>query len=84
MAPPRSRPAPDDSKSEASSTKDKSATGISSTSNGKGRRGPANPASGSTLRDVAITGTNGGPLTTPAIEAPTGVSAKAPSACEAY
>ncbi|CZR62394.1 related to SAP30 Subunit of the histone deacetylase B complex [Phialocephala subalpina] len=66
MAPPRSRPPPDDSRSEASSTKEKVGTNTTTNPNGKGRRvaGTANGAS--SLRDVVTAGpsTAGGPSST--------------------
>jgi hypothetical protein len=52
MAPPRSKPPPDDSRSEASSTKEKAGTSTSNPVNGKNRRVAGNAAGGSTLRDV--------------------------------
>lgn len=64
MAPPRSRPPPDDSKSEASSTKEKAGPSASNAVNGKGRRVAGNPTGGSSLRDVVTAGTSGGAVTT--------------------
>lgn len=60
MPPPRSRPQPDDSRSEASSTKEKAGISSSLTAiNGKGRR-VGNPAvTGSSLRDVVTAGPSG-------------------------
>jgi len=76
MAPPRSRPPPDDSKSEASSTKERAAPSTTNAVNGKGRRVTGNPVGGSSLRDVVSSGTTGGVVTTPAAETTPGVSAK--------
>jgi len=59
MPPPRSRPPPDDSRSEASSTKEKVGTATTTGPNGKGRRIAGNPAGGSSLRDVVTAGPNG-------------------------
>lgn len=59
MAPPRSKPPPDDSKSEASSTKEKAGTSASSAVNGKGRRAVGNLAGSSSLRDVTSAGAGG-------------------------
>lgn len=55
MAPSRPRPQQDDSRSEASSTKEKIGTSSSSAGNGKGRR-PGNTAPASSLRDVVTAG----------------------------
>jgi len=66
MAPPRSRPPPDDSRSEASSTREKAGTNTTTTLNGKGRRVTGNATGGSLLRDVVTAGPNavGGPSST--------------------
>lgn len=56
MAPPRSRPPPDDSRSEASSTKEKVGTNLTSNVNGKGRRVAGNTTGASSLRDVVTAG----------------------------
>lgn len=58
MPPPRSRPQPDDSRSEASSTKEKVGTTTTSVLNGKGRRLGSNAVTGSSLRDVVTAGQN--------------------------
>lgn len=61
MAPPRSRPQPaDDSRSEASSTKEKIGASSANTVNGKNRRVAGTTASGSSLRDVVTAGSSGG------------------------
>jgi len=57
MPPPRSRPQPEDSRSEASSTKEKVHPTTVSTVNGK-RRAGANATAGSSLRDVITAGQN--------------------------
>jgi len=59
MAPPRSKPQPDDSRSEASSTKEKPVTSTTNATNGKGRRVAGNAAGGSSLRDVVTAGSSG-------------------------
>ncbi len=59
MAPPRSKPPPDDSRSEASSTKEKAGTSTLNPVNGKNRRVAGNAAGGSTLRDVVNAGPSG-------------------------
>lgn len=59
MPPPRSRPQPDDSRSEASSTKDKINTSTGAAINGKGRRVANSAATGSSLRDVVTAGPSG-------------------------
>ncbi|KAF4619087.1 hypothetical protein G7Y89_g14760 [Cudoniella acicularis] len=57
MPPPKSKPQPDDSRSEASSTKEK--VGSSSAAvNGKARRIPGTATTGSSLRDVVTAGSN--------------------------
>ncbi|CZT00793.1 hypothetical protein WAI453_009136 [Rhynchosporium graminicola] len=58
MAPSRSKPQPDDSRSEASSTKEKP-TSTTNGTNGKGRRVAANTNGGSSLKDVVTAGTSG-------------------------
>jgi hypothetical protein len=58
MPPPRSRPQPDDSRSEASSTKEKLNTNTANTQNGKGRRVGSTAVAGSSLRDVVTAGQN--------------------------
>ncbi|TVY82292.1 hypothetical protein LSUE1_G004456 [Lachnellula suecica] len=58
MAPPRSKPPPDDSRSEASSTKEKAGTSSSNAPNGKARRVAGTAATGSSLRDVVTAGQN--------------------------
>ncbi|RDW92130.1 hypothetical protein BP5796_01524 [Coleophoma crateriformis] len=55
MPPQRTRP--DDSRSEASSTKEKVTATTASASNSKGRRTAANTTTGSSLRDVVTAGT---------------------------
>lgn len=61
MAPPRSRPQPaDDSRSEASSTKEKIGASSANTVNGKNRRVAGTTAIGSSLRDVVTAGSSGG------------------------
>jgi hypothetical protein len=57
MPPPRPRAQPDDSRSEASSTREKLGTSTSNAVNGKGRRIGAITA-GSSLRDVVSAGQN--------------------------
>ena len=77
MAPPRSKPQPDDSRSEASSTKEKPVTSTTNATNGKGRRVAGNAAGGSSLRDVVTagsSGTAGGASTTAVAETAPGVS----------
>jgi len=59
MAPSRSRPQADDSRSEASSTKEKLPISTTSALNGKGRRVGGNAVTGSSLRDVVTAGQNG-------------------------
>jgi len=59
MAPSRSRPQADDSRSEASSTKEKLGTSTASALNGKGRRVGSNAVTGSSLRDVVTAAQNG-------------------------
>lgn len=60
MPPPRSRPQPDDSRSEASSTKEKIGTSNSVVAiNGKARRVVSAITVGSSLRDVVTVGPNG-------------------------
>lgn len=56
MAPPRSRPPPEDSRSEASSTKEKVTASNSNALNGKNRRVPGSTTGGSSLRDVVTAG----------------------------
>ncbi|KAE8450564.1 hypothetical protein EG329_006295 [Mollisiaceae sp. DMI_Dod_QoI] len=75
MAPPRSRPPPDDSRSEASSTKEKVGTNTNTTFNGKGRRVPGNATGGSSLRDVITAGpsTAGGSSSTALIDSTPGL-----------
>jgi hypothetical protein len=58
MPPPRSRPQPDDSRSEASSTKEKLSTSTMAGLNGKGRRIAGSTATGSSLRDVITAAPN--------------------------
>lgn len=58
MAPPRSKPQHDDSRSEASSTKEKAGPSSSNAPNGKGRRVGGTAAGGSSLRDVVSAGQN--------------------------
>lgn len=58
MPPPRYRPQPDDSRSEASSTKEKAGTSIPSSFNGKSRRVANSVVTGSSLRDVTTAGPN--------------------------
>ncbi|TVY18004.1 hypothetical protein LARI1_G004450 [Lachnellula arida] len=58
MAPPRSKPQHDDSRSEASSTKEKAGPSSSNAPNGKGRRAGGTAAGGSSLRDVVSVGHN--------------------------
>ena len=55
MPPPRSRPQPEDSRSEASSTKEKVHTSTVASVNGK-RRAGGNAMTGSSLRDVITAG----------------------------
>ena len=77
MAPPRSKPQPDDSRSEASSTKEKPVTSTLNATNGKGRRVAGNAAGGSSLKDVVTAGsigTAGGASTTAIAETAPGVS----------
>jgi len=57
MPPPRSRPQPDDSRSEASSTKEKAGTSTAGSLNGKGRRVTSSVNAASSLRDVITAGT---------------------------
>lgn len=52
MPPAKSRPQPDDSRSEASSTKEKAGTNSTSATNGKNRRTGGATTTGSGLRDV--------------------------------
>ena len=59
MPPPRAKPQPEDSRSEASSTKEKVATSTASALNGKGRRPVGSIAAGSSLRDVVTAGPSG-------------------------
>lgn len=56
MPPSRPRAQPDDSRSEASSTKEKVGTSMSNAINGKGRRIGSTAAPGSSLRDVVTAG----------------------------
>jgi hypothetical protein len=56
MAPPRAKPPPDDSRSEASSTKEKVGVSNSTALNGKNRRVPGSTTGGSSLRDVVTAG----------------------------
>lgn len=56
MAPPRSKPPPDDSRSEASSTKEKVGASNSAALNGKNRRVAGSATGGSSLRDVLTAG----------------------------
>ncbi|EPE31345.1 hypothetical protein GLAREA_12648 [Glarea lozoyensis ATCC 20868] len=58
MPPAKSKAQPDDSRSEASSTKEKLATNSSSAVNGKARRNGAPANGGSSLRDVVSAGTS--------------------------
>lgn len=58
MPPQRSRAQPDDSRSEASSTKEKLTTSTTNGVNGKGRRVGGNGATGSLLRDAVTAGQN--------------------------
>jgi hypothetical protein len=58
MPPAKSKPQPDDSRSEASSTKEKLATSSSTTVNGKARRNGISTNGGSSLKDVISAGTN--------------------------
>jgi len=77
MAPPRSKPQPDDSRSEASSTKERVGTSTAILPNGKGRRVPANTTGSSSLRDVVTagpSGTIGGASMTAVAETNPGVS----------
>jgi hypothetical protein len=57
MPPAKSRPQPDDSRSEASSTKEKLATSSSTLVNGKARRNGVPTNGGSSLKDVISAGT---------------------------
>jgi len=59
MPPPRAKPQPEDSRSEASSTKEKVATSTASALNGKGRRPAGIIAAASSLRDVITAGPSG-------------------------
>lgn len=59
MPPPRSRPQPDDSRSEASSTKEKINPSAVAAVNGKGRRVASSAVAGSSLRDVVTAGPSG-------------------------
>jgi hypothetical protein len=59
MPPPRAKPQPEDSRSEASSTKEKVATSTANALNGKGRRPAGSIAAGSSLRDVVTAGPSG-------------------------
>jgi len=61
MPPTKSRPQPDDSRSEASSTKEKAGVGATAAHNGKGRRVANAVAIGSSLRDVTTAGSSGMP-----------------------
>jgi hypothetical protein len=56
MAPPRSKPQHDDSRSESSSTKEKAWAGSSNAPNGKARRVGGTAGTGSSLRDVVSAG----------------------------
>jgi len=56
MAPPKSKPQPDDSRSEASSTKEKAGASSSNALNGKARRVGGTAGTGSSLRDVVSAG----------------------------
>ena len=56
MAPPRSKPQHDDSRSEASSTKEKAGASSSNALNGKARRAGGTAGTGSSLRDVVSAG----------------------------
>lgn len=56
MAPPRSKPPPDDSRSEASSTKEKVGASNTTALNGKNRRVPGSTTGVSSLRDVVTAG----------------------------
>ena len=58
MPPPKSRPQPDDSRSETSSTKEKLSTSGMPALNGKGRRMAGSTAVGSSLRDVITAAPN--------------------------
>jgi hypothetical protein len=58
MAPPRSKPQPDDARSEASSTKEKAGTNSSNAVNGKARRVGGTAGTGSSLRDVVTAAQN--------------------------
>ncbi|KAH8804987.1 hypothetical protein F5884DRAFT_436880 [Xylogone sp. PMI_703] len=60
MPPARSRPQADDSRSEASSTKEKTGTNSSSAPNGKNRRVANNLGPASSLRDVAMADSDAG------------------------
>jgi hypothetical protein len=67
MPPAKSKAQPDDSRSEASSTKEKLGTNSSTTVNGKARRNGGATNGGSSLRDVVSAGTSntilGNPIT---------------------
>jgi len=56
MAPPRSKPPPDDSRSEASSTREKVGASNSTALNGKNRRVTGSTTGTSSLRDVVTAG----------------------------
>lgn len=75
MAPPRTKPQPEDSRSEASSTKEKAGA---NPVNGKSRRGAGTAAGGSSLRDAVSagpSGTSGGTMTSAQPDTAPGVSA---------
>lgn len=81
MAPPRSRPPPDDSRSEASSTKEKVPASNSTALNGKSRRVPGSTTGGSSLRDVVTAGSSSaavGTTNTAMVDANPGVSQSPP------
>lgn len=66
MAPPRSKPQPEDSRSEASSTKEKAGTNSTNAVNGKARRVGGTAGTGSSLRDVVTAGQNSTAVAGPA------------------
>lgn len=71
MPPPRSKPQPDDSRSETSSIKEKAGTNASNLPNGKARRVGGTAAIGSSLRDVVTAGPSGALVeTAPTIDWP--------------
>jgi hypothetical protein len=82
MPPSRPKPQPDDSRSEASSTKERVGTaGTLAAMNGKGRRNGNGAVTSSSLRDVTTAGQSGtvaGGSGTTASENSTGVSCRQP------